>query len=80
MGKLVVSENVTLDGVIEDPAGIEGFRLGGWLGRIGDRGRDQAAKVGLTRRLAPRLSCSVGGRTSSWPVAGRLGVATWRTG
>ena len=32
MGKLVVSENVTLDGVVQDPAGDEGFRLGGWVG------------------------------------------------
>ena len=31
MGKLVVSENVTLDGVVQDPAGDEGFRLGGWV-------------------------------------------------
>ena len=29
MGKIVVSENVTLDGVIQDPAGDEGFRAGG---------------------------------------------------
>jgi hypothetical protein len=34
MGKIIVSENVTLDGVIEDPSGDEGFRHGGWLGRI----------------------------------------------
>ena len=27
-GKIVVSENVTLDGVIQDPAGDEGFRAG----------------------------------------------------
>ena len=31
MGKIVVSENVTLDGVIQDPAGDEGFRAGGWV-------------------------------------------------
>ena len=37
MGKIVVSDNVTLDGVIEDPAGDEGFRLGGWVGLIKDR-------------------------------------------
>ncbi len=30
MGKIVVSENVTLDGVIQDPAGDEGFRADGW--------------------------------------------------
>src|SRR5207244_2298483 len=37
MGKIVVSENVTLDGVIQDPAGDEGFKLGGWVGHIQDR-------------------------------------------
>jgi hypothetical protein len=28
MGKIVVSENVTLDGVVQDPADDEGFRRG----------------------------------------------------
>src|SRR5438045_4898405 len=37
MGTIVVSDNVTLDGVIQDPAGDEGFRLGGWVGHIQDR-------------------------------------------
>ena len=37
MGKIVISENVTLDGVIEDPAGVEGFKRGGWVGQIKDR-------------------------------------------
>jgi dihydrofolate reductase len=36
MGKIVVSDNVTLDGVIQDPAGDEGFRRGGWVGLIKD--------------------------------------------
>ena len=31
MGQIVISENISLDGVIEDPAGVEGFRLGGWF-------------------------------------------------
>ena len=30
MSKLVVSEFVTLDGVMEDPGGAEGFDRGGW--------------------------------------------------
>src|SRR2546423_4716290 len=51
MGKIVISENVTLDGVIQDPAGVEGFRLGGWIGRIGERGRDERAKVVLDEAL-----------------------------
>jgi dihydrofolate reductase len=37
MGKVVVSEFVTLDGVIEDPGGAEGFDRGGWAFRF-DRG------------------------------------------
>ena len=51
MGKIIFSENVTLDGVIEDPAGAEGFKHGGWVGRIGDRGREEAAKVLLDEAL-----------------------------
>ena len=37
MGRIVMSENVSLDGVVEDPAGDEGFRLGGWVGLIATR-------------------------------------------
>jgi dihydrofolate reductase len=42
MGKIVISENVTLDGVIQDPVGDEGFSRGGWFletrrGEDGDR-------------------------------------------
>ena len=33
MGKIIISDNVSLDGVIQDPAGDEGFRHGGWVGR-----------------------------------------------
>ena len=51
MGRIVVSENITLDGVVEDPAGAEGFGRGGWVGRIGERGRDEAAKVLLDEAL-----------------------------
>jgi hypothetical protein len=44
MGKLVVSENVTLDGVIQDPADDEGFRVGGWVGLIGNSPQLGAAR------------------------------------
>ena len=37
MGRIVISENVSLDGVIEDPAGAESFSRGGWVGRVEDR-------------------------------------------
>jgi dihydrofolate reductase len=51
MGKIVMSEFVTLDGVIQDPAGNEGFRHGGWFGRVGDKGREETDKVLLDQAL-----------------------------
>jgi dihydrofolate reductase len=47
MGKLVISENVSLDGVVQDPNGDEGFTRGGWFLAIGDRDREAWAKVEL---------------------------------
>jgi hypothetical protein len=29
MGQLIISDNVSFDGVVQDPAGDEGFRHGG---------------------------------------------------
>ncbi|MQA80447.1 MAG: deaminase [Streptosporangiales bacterium] len=43
MGKLIMSENVSLDGVIQDPAGNEGLRVGGWVGEI--KSREEVGKV-----------------------------------
>ena len=37
MGKIVVSQFVTLDGVMEDPGGAESFERGGWAFEF-DRG------------------------------------------
>jgi dihydrofolate reductase len=51
MGKIVVSENVSLDGVVEDPTGEEGFRHGGWFNQIEDKDREGWAKVGLDEAL-----------------------------
>lgn len=39
MGKLVVTEFVSLDGVMEDPGGAEGYKHGGWTFQF-DRGAD----------------------------------------
>jgi dihydrofolate reductase len=52
MGKIVISTNISLDGVVEDPSGDEGLRVGGWVGRVGEHGRDQAAKLLLDETLA----------------------------
>jgi dihydrofolate reductase len=38
MGKIVVSELVSLDGVSDDPAGVEGFERGGWTSALDSNG------------------------------------------
>jgi dihydrofolate reductase len=66
MGKIVISENVSLDGVIQDPAGDEGFRLGGWVGLIKDR--PGANKLALDEALGAE-ALLLGRRSYEWFVA-----------
>jgi dihydrofolate reductase len=68
MGKIIISENVTLDGVVQDPAGDEGFLGGGWVGRIGARGRDEAARVALEEALSTEVML-LGRRSYEWFAA-----------
>ena len=49
MGRIVISDFVSLDGVIEDPAGDEGFRVGGWVGEI--KGQPEVGKILLDDAL-----------------------------
>jgi dihydrofolate reductase len=67
MGKIVVSDNVSLDGVIQDPAGDEGFRRGGWVGLIKDR--PGVNKLALDEALGAE-ALLLGRRTYEW-LAGR---------
>jgi dihydrofolate reductase len=69
MGKIVISENVSLDGVIQDPSGDEGFERGGWVGKVTDR--EEAGKVLLDETLGAEAEL-YGRRTyeflaSRWP-------------
>lgn len=41
MRKIIVSEFLTLDGVMEDPGGAEGFRHGGWTFQFGSAEQQQ---------------------------------------
>jgi len=50
MGKIVKSNFVSLDGVIQDPAGNEGFRLGGWVGPLKDR--EELNRLALDEAMA----------------------------
>jgi len=67
MGKIVVRENVSLDGVIQDPAGDEGFSRGGWVGLIKDR--PGANKLALDEALGTE-ALLLGRRSYEW-MAGR---------
>ena len=51
MGKIVISENVTLDGVIQDPTGDEGFKFGGWFDQMSDKDREEWARVEFQEAL-----------------------------
>ena len=53
MGKIVISgpQNVSLDGVVQDPDGKEGFSLGGWFVQFGGKDLEQWATVELDEAL-----------------------------
>jgi dihydrofolate reductase len=51
VGRIVISENVSLDGVVEDPSGEEGFRHGGWFDQFGQKDREAWAEVELAEAL-----------------------------
>ena len=53
MAKLVLSgpQNVSLDGVVQDPTGDEGFKLGGWFVESGGKDLEEWNKVALDDAL-----------------------------
>jgi dihydrofolate reductase len=53
MGKIVISgpQNISLDGVVQDPTGEEGFRLGGWFVQFGGKDLEEWNKVALDEAL-----------------------------
>src|SRR3954447_15776692 len=53
MGKIVMSgpQNVSLDGVVQDPDGAEGFRLGGWFAELGGKDLEAWSELALADAL-----------------------------
>ena len=53
MGKIVMSgpQNVSLDGVVQDPDGQEGFKLGGWFVEFGGKDLEAWNKLALDEAL-----------------------------
>ena len=45
MGRIVISTNMTVDGISQDPTGEEGFEFGGWFNTMADQDREAWAKI-----------------------------------
>ena len=70
MGKIVVTEFVSLDGVIEDPGGSENYKHGGWTFEI-DRGEEgDKFKLGELAEAEAQLLGRVTyeGFAAAWPT------------
>jgi len=65
MGRIIITTNVTLDGVVQDPDGQEGTRLGGWFGRSGGKDLDEWTKL-ETAEAAGADALLLGRRSDEW--------------
>ena len=65
MGKIVISTNVSLDGVVQDPDGEEGFKLGGWLTGHGAKDLEEWRKV-LAAEAMHADALLLGRRSDEW--------------
>ena len=71
MGKIVISQNLTVDGVVQDPTGEEGFSHGGWFVQVGTNDREAFYKTAFDEALGAEAFL-LGRRTyeylaSRWP-------------
>jgi dihydrofolate reductase len=64
MGKIIVSENVSLDGASQDPTGEEGIIPGGWS-LLEGKDREEWAKVLLDEAVSAR-ALLLGRRSDEW--------------
>jgi dihydrofolate reductase len=65
MGTLVISTNTSLDGVVQDPDGGEGWQLGGWFREFGGKDLEQWAAISLAEALRAE-ALLLGGRSDAW--------------
>ena len=65
MGKIVISTNVSLDGVVQDPDGQEGFSRGGWFNQYGGKDLEEWAKV-ATKEAFGTSALLLGRRSEEW--------------
>jgi dihydrofolate reductase len=65
MGKIVITTNISLDGVVEDPDGQEGSTLGGWFGQFGGKDLESWAKVETEESLGAE-ALLLGRKSDDW--------------
>jgi dihydrofolate reductase len=68
MGKIVISENVSLDGVVQDPTGEEGLGRGSWFTMTGDSDREAWAGLLLDEAMGTE-ALLLGRRSDEWFAA-----------
>ena len=70
MGRIVVTEFISLDGVIEDPGGVEGFEHGGWSFEIsrGDEGDSFKLEETMASDALLLGRVTYEGFAASWPT------------
>ncbi|MFD6158027.1 dihydrofolate reductase family protein [Nocardia sp. NPDC060256] len=68
MGKIIVTENISLDGVVHDPTGDEGFEYGGWANQISDKDRREWAEILFAEALSAE-ALLLGRRSDEWFAA-----------
>jgi dihydrofolate reductase len=69
MGRIVVTEFVSLDGVMEDPGGAEGYKYGGWTFEFSRGEEGDKFKLDETRATAALLlgRKTYDGFAAAWP-------------
>src|SRR6266404_3900679 len=65
MGKIVITTNVTLDGVVQDPDGQEGSGLGGWFAEFGGNDLEEWTRLETEEALAAD-ALLLGRRSDDW--------------
>lgn len=65
MGKIIVSLNTSLDGVVQDPDGQEGFKHGGWFGQSGGKDLEEWTKVSFAEAQGAE-AVLMGRRSDEW--------------
>ncbi|RHW24746.1 deaminase [Nocardioides immobilis] len=68
MGRIVVSEQISLDGVVDDPSGVEGTSRGGWFNEMSQADRETWTQHEFAESVAAE-ALLLGRRSDAWFAA-----------